>query len=126
MKELFKPDILQVFEHYGLRVLPSRGSWAKAECPMPDHADSNPSASVNEALGKFTCFSCGAKGDGLDVIEAREKDVVGVVAASRFAAQRFGSSDCDVRDEPRPSGGLLDRPRTVKRPGNWSPPWSLR
>ena len=126
MKELFRPDIREVYEWYDLRILGGRGAWKKAQCPMPDHEDANPSASVNEDLGKWNCFSCDSRGDGLDIIQAREKDVVGVVAASRFAEKRFGSGDCDVRDEPRPSSGLLNRAGSREGRRNWTPTWGVR
>lgn len=121
----WRPDLEEVLHYYGARVLNGRGSWQKATCPLNDHEDSSPSASVNLDAGKWNCFSCDNRGDALDIIE-RNEGLAGFSESLRFAKANFGGSDPTVRDEPGYGGGLLGKPRTVKRAGNWRPPWQVR
>lgn len=53
-------DIVDVAEHYGIKV----NRHKKALCPF--HDDHNPSLSFKG--GRFTCFSCGASGDVIDLV----------------------------------------------------------
>lgn len=120
-----KPDIQAIFDHYGLRILSRAGAWVKCECPMPDHEDNNPSASVNVDEGIFKCHACGARGDGYDIVEARERVDSGFAAVKRRAEEITGRCDSSLSREPASSSLLSGRPRRKRGSGNWVPPWSV-
>jgi len=125
LNELQKPDIEAIFEHYGLRIFGrDNGSWRKAECPLPDHEDRNPSASVNTDEGKWHCFACGRGGDGYDIIQERE-GFVGFADTKRFAESFLDGSGESVRDDGGLSSGLSVRARRNKGYRNvpQSAPW---
>lgn len=46
------------------------GNWKKVHCPF--HKDDNPSASINSDKNRFNCFTCGVRGDIIDVVRQRE------------------------------------------------------
>ena len=122
MRAIERPSITAVFDHYGIRILREGGGWTKCECPSLEHEDMNPSASVNEDLGKWNCFSCGRTGDGLDIIMERES-CAGIADALRFAEKHFGSSGGDVRSG-RSSGGRVPGGKGNHRGGGtFRPPW---
>jgi len=56
-------DIADVAQRYGVHVV--RGN--KAHCPF--HADRTPSLSFYDSNRKFHCFSCGAHGDVIDLVQ---------------------------------------------------------
>lgn len=58
-------DPLLVFPRWGKGDTPRDTSSEEVQfrCPLPDHADHNPSASLNKYTGLWTCFSCEAGGD---------------------------------------------------------------
>ena len=39
-----------------------------AHCPLPDHADSEPSFSIRQATNRFRCFGCGHSGSVIDLV----------------------------------------------------------
>lgn len=122
-KAVPKPNICDVYDHYGLKVLgPDRGGWRKAECPLPDHEDRNPSASINEDNCRWHCHRCDRSGDALDILKERE-GVTRFSSLVKLCEELFGGSDQQVRGE-RESSSLLPH-RSGPRPGrrNWSPPW---
>jgi DNA primase len=43
-----------------------KGNYLTGCCPI--HGESNPSMSVRPALGRFTCFACGANGDAIQFV----------------------------------------------------------
>jgi DNA primase len=43
-----------------------KGSYLTGCCPI--HGESNPSMSVRPATGRYTCFSCGARGDAIQFV----------------------------------------------------------
>jgi DNA primase len=123
VSDLEKPNIELVFEHYGLRIFGrDAGGWRKAECPLPDHEDRNPSASVNESEGKWHCFTCGRGGDGYDIIQERE-GFAGFNLARQFGSRFLDGSGESVRDDSGSGGGLLQRPRRNKGYRNQPAPW---
>jgi CHC2-type zinc finger protein len=123
LSDIQKPDIEAVFEHYGLRIFGrDNGGWSKAECPMPDHEDRNPSASVNTSAGKWHCFTCSRGGDGYDIIQERE-GFAGFSATREFAARFLDGSGEAVLDDGGSSGLLPSRPRRNKGYRNKPAPW---
>jgi DNA primase len=123
LSETPKPDIEAIFSHYGLRIHgPDRGGWRKAQCPIPDHEDRNPSASVNTEEGKWHCFACGRGGDGYDIIGERE-GLVGFAAVKQFGARFLDGSGEQVRDDSGLGSGLSTRPRRNKGYRNQPAPW---
>lgn len=76
-----KIDIAAVLQYYGAGTVPVSHRWASIRCPL--HDDSTASASVNTEEGKFRCFACQVRGDGLDVIMHAEN--IGFVEAKKFA-----------------------------------------
>lgn len=119
-----KPSIVLAFEHYGVQILgPDRGSWRKSECPLPDHEDTNPSASVNEEACRWRCHTCDKGGDVFDLIMELETDVAGLFAARKRAAELFGESHSEVRGE-RGGSSLLPRRKGNQQRGSVRPaPW---
>lgn len=123
MSDLEKPNLEKLFEHYGLRIFGrDSGGWRKAECPLPDHEDRNPSASVNESEGKWHCFTCGRGGDGYDIIQERES-LAGFSAVRAFAGQFLDGSGGEVRDDSGSGGSLSTSPRRHKGYRNKPAPW---
>jgi DNA primase len=115
VKPIPKPSIRDVFESYGSTVHSGFG-WVKATCVL--HPDRNPSASLNDEICRWRCFSCGESGDAVDLVVAVEgvdlRDAIDIIN------QRFGGET----DERQRSASSL-RPNT-SRSGrrNWSPPWA--
>lgn len=71
VKELV--DIAQfITDEYGVVLTPQSSGWYNTNCLMPDHRDSDPSFGVHPGLGKYKCFSCGAHGDVLDLVQRVE------------------------------------------------------
>lgn len=65
-----------VLEHLGVRYRHPRWGWQQVHCPNDAghrHGDTNPSASVNIALGKFHCHACDLHGDGFDLMRTLEQ-----------------------------------------------------
>lgn len=119
-----KPSIFQAFEHYGIRILgPDRGGWVKSECPLPDHEDTNPSASVNEDACRWRCHTCDKGGDVWDLIQELEPDVVGLSAAVRRAKELFDDGSGPLPRERGGSSLLPSRKRNKPRGGYRVPPW---
>jgi len=64
-------SLLEVAEHYKLEVRIA-GRAHMVSCPHPEHADNNPSCALWNDIGIFKCFSCGAKGDVIELIRLLE------------------------------------------------------
>lgn len=64
-------SIRRVLIHYGA-TLPNNYSmeWLSIRCPF--HKDEHASASFNEKLGKFNCFTCDLGGDVIDLVCQQE------------------------------------------------------
>ena len=124
MDDLEKPSLLAAFEHYQILVLgPDRGSWIKCQCPIPEHEDSNPSASVNEEAGRWRCHTCDKGGDVFDLIMEVE-GIARFTVAKQRAVELFGEGGGEVSRErggssllPRRSG---NRARGSVRPAPWT------
>jgi DNA primase len=69
LKRLVPIDVL--LEHYGLYVDFNRTGWASVLCPF--HDDHSPSAAVNLLEDRFVCYTCGVKGDILDIVQEVER-----------------------------------------------------
>ena len=124
MSEVEKPDLESIYSHYGLQILGrDNGGWAKASCPLPEHEDRNPSASVNRSEGKFWCHACGRGGDGYDIIQEREESLVGFNSVRSFAGQFLDGSGEAVLDDSGSSGLLPQRKRRNKGYRNQPAPW---
>lgn len=88
-----KPNIVAAFDHYGITILGRDvGGWRKAACPIPEHEDANPSASVNEEACRWRCHTCDRGGDVWDLIMEQEPDITGLAAAKRRANELFGET----------------------------------
>lgn len=118
-----KPSILLAYDYYGIEVLGRDvGGWRKASCPLPDHEDSNPSASVNEEACRWRCHTCDRGGDIYDIIIERES-LAGLTAAKQFAARVFDSGSGSVSPERGGSSLLPPRKRNKPRGGYRVQPW---
>lgn len=80
--------IERVMDRYDVRLRVNHQGWQPIRCINSDahsHGDKNPSASVNLALGYYTCHTCGLKGDGfsllLDLEGLKAPDVVRLLGA---------------------------------------------
>lgn len=47
----------------------SRSGWTKVQCPFHEGGDKHPSGSVNPDSTRFSCFTCGRKGDIFDLVQ---------------------------------------------------------
>lgn len=122
--DLPRPNIVDLFEHFGGRVLMTgTGLWKKAHCCIPGHDDSRASAEVNEEEGRWRCWVCpDAASPSRDAI-----DLIMRINGSDFAtavewATQF-TGDAGPRT-PRASDSILSG-RPVARAGRraWRPTW---
>lgn len=110
-----KVNIVEVYQHYDLRIFAAdRGGWRAAQCPLPDHDDRHPSASIHEDGCRWKCHACDQGGDAADVVMAQEqcdlKTAIGIL--NQF-----------TEGTPTPAGSQGLRPRARAGRRNWSPPW---
>ncbi|MFC4645376.1 CHC2 zinc finger domain-containing protein [Streptomyces mangrovi] len=106
---------------YGFETAKAEGR-VKIPCPLPDHPDSNPSASVDLDRNRWNCFGCNLSEDSYAVI-MREKNC-GFLEAKEFAHQELRPDSPhiprDVSGESRPEvrqGSGPGRRGTKFRPG---------
>src|SRR6056300_899884 len=91
MTEMDKATLLElVFEHYDMTMPSSR---RKILCPV--HSEDRPSAVVDPESGRWHCFACQEKGDGLDIIQHKES--VSFTDAVKIAEGLLNSSGREVR-----------------------------
>jgi DNA primase len=72
--------IAKLLSHYGATRVPSGRGWRSMKCPF--HSDRHASATVNNEVNAFNCFTCDIKGDifkvvmiqeGVDFLEAKSR-----------------------------------------------------
>lgn len=117
-----KPNIMLAYDYYGIEVLGRDvGGWRKSACPMPDHEDANPSASVNEEACRWRCHTCDRGGDIYDIIIERES-LAGLTAAKRRAAELFGEGGgvSDNGSSLLPARRNRGRSNKAIRPAPWT------
>lgn len=118
-----KPNIVLAFEFYGIDIIGrDSGQWRKAACPIPEHEDANPSASVNEEACRWRCHTCDQGGDVWDLIQIREPDISGLAAAKRRANELFGETG--TSDNGSSSGLLPRRTGGRRNRGVRAAPWT--
>jgi DNA primase len=64
--------IEMVLEHYGIRELRKEGQELRGRCPIHG-GDGERTFHANLTRNIFHCFSCGAKGNVLDLVAALER-----------------------------------------------------
>lgn len=104
-------DLIAVFHWYGLPE-PRYGEHP-LKCPV--HDDKVASASVNRAKGLWHCHACGAGGDAISLVQAREN--LDYREATAYLSGLLGRSV--------PESGALQGVRRKRGSGRWIPP-SLR
>lgn len=119
-----KPNIVAVFEHFQLEVIGAdRGGWRKAQCPLPDHDDRNPSASINEDACRWRCHACDEGGDAIDLVVAQEG--LTFAEALRYVRENFEGDGRDNSNSNTGGSSLLPGrsagPRAKR--GSFSAPW---
>jgi hypothetical protein len=106
------PDVLRVATVYDVLrragIEPPSSERKNIRCPLPDHADSKPSFSVQKSGQGWKCFGCGAHGGVLELVVAlklaqSKKDAVDLLAACYGLAKSSGGQSV------RPTG----RPKTL-------------
>jgi len=60
LNEAVSPE--ELFDRYEIKAVRGSSYWT-IKCPHPDHEDRNPSCVVWPSIRGFKCYSCGAKGD---------------------------------------------------------------
>ena len=65
-------SIEQVLTHYSVVTRKTNGAGLRAHCPIPTHQGKSDSFSANTEKNVFQCFSCGAKGNVLDLVQQME------------------------------------------------------
>jgi DNA primase len=96
------PDfpITDILVELGAESVPTGFGWVRMLCPF--HDERTPSAAVNHDLGAFVCHGCGAKGDGLKLLQEqlgltfiealnRAKELTGVSTERRKGKTRRAS-----------------------------------
>lgn len=90
-----------------------RGGRLQLVCPLPEHADTNPSMAVFAAEGRFYCFGCEARGDLLDLY-ARVRGLKGPAGEPDR-----GAAEDEVRrllgEAPRPPRRIDPAPERAAR-----------
>lgn len=118
-----KPSIEGVYDHYGLRIVGADASlWRKAQCPLPDHEDDNPSATVNTDENVFWCHACARGGDSYQIVKERES-LARWADVKRVTEEFAGSIGTPLPREPAGSSLLSGRPRSNSGGGTFVPPW---
>ena len=65
--------MLDLLHHYGVRVrILNTGPGVRAKVCCPFHHEQTPSFEVNLVNGKYHCFGCGATGNAIDLVMAKE------------------------------------------------------
>ena len=65
-------SIEQVLTHYSVVTRKTNGAGLRAHCPIPSHQGKSDSFCANTEKNVFQCFSCGAKGNVLDLVQKME------------------------------------------------------
>lgn len=82
--------MLDLLHHYGVRVrILNTGPGVRAKVCCPFHHEQTPSFEVNLVNGKYHCFGCGATGNAIDLVMAKE----GLTrnAAMDWLVKRYGT-----------------------------------
>ena len=102
-------SIKQVLDHYGLKFR-AGGKELRGPCPI-HHGDGTDAFHTNTEKNAFHCFSCGAKGNVLDLVAALEKCTVrdaALMIQSWFTISTPGQSQAPQAEAaklPEPSKG---------------------
>ncbi len=108
--------IEQVLRERGLwDDLKPRGENMQGFCPLPSHTGKgkrSPSFSVKAAAGCWHCFSCGAKGNVIDLVAAL--DGVEFREAALQLAERYGVGN-DTREETKKPGKRAKEKKTAAK-----------
>ncbi len=93
-----------VLEYYGVDASRARGgAWKTVRCFL--HEDRAPTASVNYAINRYYCFSCGANEDAVGLVMLQ--DGLDFLAAKSKAEGLAGPGYEGIRRERRPSENLF-------------------
>ena len=93
-----RPDIRDVLLQHGAKTVPTRPrGWSAMRCPY--HGDTDASASVNIAEGRFRCHACGVAGDAWDLICEHDRVTLKeALNAGRYQAAEHAPPTRDRRD----------------------------
>lgn len=126
-REIEKPDLRAVLEHYGIYV---HGEKGMTRCWFQEQ-DRKPSMSVDFRTGLYHCHACDKGGDAWTLIMEKEGvDFVGAVEwATRTnlaAAEEVagGSEQYVPRFSHAGKRGVAQGSRSGKAGGSWRPSWS--
>jgi DNA primase len=112
--------ISDVLDHFSVK-LKIRGDKGTGFCPLPGHRSStdgkrrSPSFSVNLQKGIFQCFSCGAKGNVIDLVCYLQGLDPGSGQDVRVAALMIQERFCSVDSipSPQPSRAVVSESKPV-------------
>lgn len=104
-------DLVAVFEHYGF----PEPRYGEHPMKCPAHDDRVASASVNRGKGLWHCHACGAGGNAISLVAAREN--LEYQEAKAYMEGLLGRSMAQ--------SGALQGVRRKRSAGRWVPP-SLR
>lgn len=88
---LNKTPIHRIAAHLGYK-LPYIGS---ASCPLPDHADKNPSFQIFTPGTRWQCFGCHRFGGSIDFVKEMQK--LTFLEAKKWLAQKEGTSSSKLK-----------------------------
>lgn len=119
-----KPNIVTVYEQLGGRsVVPPGSRWRKVLCVL--HEEREPSASINEDVGRYNCYCGCTDGKAVDSYELvmRKEGLTDFGEAQQRAWELAPSGD-SVRGE-LDRGSRRVAPRKRDHPGgrHWVPAW---
>ena len=118
-------SIEQVLAHYNVAMRKMNGTGLRGHCPIPNHQGKSDSFSANTEKNVFQCFSCGAKGNVLDLVQKMEGGTI-KDSAERLA-DWFGLKDAPTERqnaEPKKAEQAEPKPVLVNIPlkDKWSKP----
>ena len=85
--------MLDLLRHCGVKArIMNTGPGVRAKACCPFHAEQTPSFEVDLVNGKYHCFGCGATGDAIDLVMAKEE--LPRSAAIDWLTRRYGAGVC--------------------------------
>ena len=85
--------MLDLLHHFGVKVrIMNTGPGVRAKARCPFHDEQTPSFEVDLVTGKYHCFGCGASGDAIDLVMAKEE--LPRSAAIDWLTRRYGAGVC--------------------------------
>lgn len=99
-----------VLDHYGIKGLKKSGDELRGPCPIHEAKDNARSFTANLGKNAFQCFSCGSRGNVLDLVAAMEECSVKDAALKLARWFKVGENE---QPAPAKSAGCLQQLRQL-------------